>query len=353
MFRRTSAVALWSLALWTVPVVAQDSGAAPRVEIETVLSGLNNPCGVVIRPGSRAQRYGVYFSESGALRVVKFTSDKPGQSVPVITGFSPSTYGKGPVYSIGPLGLSFLDRKRLAVGGGGPGGEELVRVYELPEDGGPISAGQASQQVEHNSSDEASDSDASNFYALAGNDEALFVGFSNDEQKGWILKTRIRAGELRELQPFIPTKELTGVNAPVALTVNPTPRKGYLVAGQMGAIDRPRDSLLAFYNPYSGDMLLKVETGLFDITGLAYSPATGYLYAIDFASMAEEEGGLYRIDDDSQLGKPACKTVKIASLRKPTALAFGPDGALYVTAFGETDGTATDAGMLLKITGEL
>jgi hypothetical protein len=44
--------------------------------------------------------------------------------------------------------------------------------------------------------------------------------------------------------------------------------------------------------------------------------------------------------------------VKIASLDKPAAMAFGADGALYVAEFG-TGAEGAKAGRLLKITGDL
>jgi len=51
--------------------------------------------------------------------------------------------------------------------------------------------------------------------------------------------------------------------------------------------------------------------------------------APDFAWMKSDEGGLFRIDA-SQTG---VKTSKIASLDKPTALAFAPDGTLWGTTW--------------------
>ena len=100
---------------------------------------------------------------------------------------------------------------------------------------------------------------------------------------------------------------------------------------------------LAFYNPIDGKVELAMATDLHEFIGLAYSPITGSLYAADFA------GGIHRIDDASEPGHPACRTVKVADVSKPTALAFAPDGALYVVTFGSGD----DDGTLEVITGEL
>ena len=86
-----------------------------------------------------------------------------------------------------------------------------------------------------------------------------------------------------------------------------------------------------------------MATNLKQLVGLAYSPTSGSLYAADFA------GGIHRIDDASEPGRPACRTVKVADVSKPTALAFAPDGALYVVTFGSAD----DDGTLEVVTGNL
>jgi hypothetical protein len=343
----------WSAAFLAISCASVLAQEPPKVEVETVLSGLNNPCGVAVRPGT-VEKHDVYVSESGALRVIKMASDQPGKATEVITDFPKGTIKGAQEFTIGPLGLLFLNRKQLLVGGGGQSdGEEIVALYELQDDGNVLTADQMTQKTGPVVGSEKSKTGEGDFFALAGSGEAIFVSSHGDGEKGWILRARTRAGELGALEPFISTREVAGAIAPGGLTINPKPRKGYLVVGEMGATDEPGDGLLTFYSPYTGEMPLKLETDLLDCTGLAYSPKTGYLYAIDYARSHEEKGGLYRIDDDSQEGKPGCKTIKIASIDHPTALCFAADGTLYVTAFGKTDGTATDAGVLLRINGEL
>src|SRR5688572_14940337 len=105
----------------------------------------------------------------------------------------------------------------------------------------------------------------------------------------------------------------------------------------MGEINVPNDALLTFYNPKTGKMRLNLETGLYDITGLAYSPK-GHLYATDFAWMAAEEGGLFRLDAEGEGDQQTIKSVKIAGVQKPTALAFGKDGSLYITVITDEGG---------------
>ena len=117
------------------------------------------------------------------------------------------------------------------------------------------------------------------------------------------------------------------VDAPVAIALS---KQGDIVVGQFGEVNKPQDSLLTFYSAKTGKMLMNLETKLYDITGLAYSPKSGNLYATDFAWMKPDEGGLYRLDRNAS----GVKAVKIASLDKPTALAFASDGTLYITVIG-------------------
>ena len=60
---------------------------------------------------------------------------------------------------------------------------------------------------------------------------------------------------------------------------------------------------------------------------------------------------MFRLDVDDDAGHVVA--VKIASLDKPTALAFGADGSLYVTLIGTAaEGAKAKPGKLVKIVGE-
>ena len=152
------------------------------------------------------------------------------------------------------------------------------------------------------------------------------VATSNgDDTKGWLVKCKVekKDGKL-EIGPFeryIATKEATNVDAPVGITLS---AKGELVVGQMGEINVPKDGLLTFYNPKDGKMLMNLETGLYDITALAYgkkSPAQ--LYALDYAWMKGDEGGLFQLINKTEGGKTTVAAKKLAPLDKATAMAFG------------------------------
>ena len=294
------------------------------VKVETVLEALINPSGVAVQPETGV----VFVSDSGAGRVIRVVD---GKAEDVITDFPMDVYGEDPKYDIGPLGLLFLDKDTLVVGGGGnPDGEELVRVYAVPAAGTEaINAEEMKESVGPLKETEEIAGEG-NFYAVAANEAAIFVTCNGDDNKGWVSRAD-RNGKLDKLTRFIATKEAVDVDAPVGITISP---EGHVVVGQMGEITAPKDSLLSFYGASDGKLLLNLDTGLFDITSLVYSPKTGQLYALDFAWMAPEEGGLFRLDGEGTGKDQSCKAVKQASLDKPTAMAFGSDGTLYITAFG-------------------
>jgi DNA-binding beta-propeller fold protein YncE len=312
---------------------------AQSVKVEDVVGGLSNPCGVVVQPGTGH----VFVADSAAGRVGRIDG---GKIVNVITGSPKDVYGKGPFYDIGPLGLAFgADGKTLFVGDGGlKDGEEFVRAFTVPE------AGKPSLNFEKDATKIGPLAPAEgvlgegNLYALAVTPTALYVTCNGDDTKGWIAKADINGTKYGKLERYLPTKELVDVDAPVGITLN---KQGDLVVGQCGEVNKPKDSLLSFYSPKTGKLLMNQETGLYDITGLAYSPKTGLLYATDFAWMAPAEGGLFRLDASAA----GVKATKIVSLDKPTALAFAPDGTLYITLVGpkKDDENAPQQGKLVKI----
>jgi DNA-binding beta-propeller fold protein YncE len=315
---------------------------AQDIKVEQVVGGLSNPCGVAVQPGTGA----VFLTDSANGRVVRVDN---GKLVDVITGSPKDVYGKGPFYDIGPLGLIFMnDGKSLIVGDGGfKDGEECVRVYT-------VESGKPALNYEKDASQKIGPLPAAdgvlaegNLYGLALTSSALYVTSNGDDTKGWVLKADLNGTKLGKLERWLATKEMVDVDAPVGITIN---KQGDIVVGQFGEVNKPNDSLLTFYSAKTGKMLSNFETKLYDITGLAYSPKTGLLYATDFAWMKPDEGGLFRLDAaPTQSG--GVKVTKITSLDKPTALAFAPDGTLYITVIGPKGESenAPKQGKLLKI----
>jgi len=332
-----------SLSLAAVALLAA-AAHAQNVKVEEVVGGLSNPCGVAVQPGTGH----VFVSDSAAGRVARVVN---GKLEDVITGSPKDVYGKGPFYDIGPLGLAFTsDGKQLYVGDGGyKDGDEFIRLYRVPD------AGQPALNYEKDAAEKLGPLAAAdgvvgegNLYALALTPTALYVTCNGDDTKGWVARAEISGTKPGKLERWLPTKEMVEVDAPVGITIN---KQGDVVVGQCGEVNKPNDSLLTFYSAKTGKVLLNLETKLHDITGLAYSPKTGLLYATDFAWMKPDEGGLYRLDAEQTASGQTVKATKIASLDKPTALAFAPDGTLYITVVGpkKEDENAPKQGKLLKI----
>lgn len=318
--------------------------SAQDVKFETVLDGLDNPCGVAVHPKTGT----IYVSDSGAGKIIRIVKGKPEE---VVVGFKKDIYGKGPMYNIGPLGLAFWDENTLVVGGGDLiDGEDSIRFFTLPPEGSP--AVKVEDAVKALNLPATADLKAEgNFYALAVLPDGVVATSNGDDTKGWLVKCKVekKDGKL-EIGPFeryIATKEATNVDAPVGITLS---AKGELVVGQMGEINVPKDGLLTFYNPKDGKMLMNLETGLYDITALAYgkkSPAQ--LYALDYAWMKGDEGGLFQLINKTEGDKTNVTAKKLAGLDKATAMVFGADGSLYVTVIGTgKEGEAKKPGKLLK-----
>lgn len=318
------------------------SGAtlAQDVKFETVLDGLDNPCSVVVHPKTGT----VYVSDSGAGKVIRIVK---GKTEDVIVGFKTDVYGKGPMYNIGPLGLAFLGDDKIVVGGGDlVDGEEKLRFFNLPAEGSPPA--NVTDAIKEFSLPATAELKAEgNFYALAVLPDGVVATSNGDDTKGWLVKCKVAGKEIGPFERFIATKEATSVDAPVGIAVN---AKGDLAVGQMGEINVPKDGLLTFYNPKDGKMLLNLETGLYDITALAYGKKEpSQLYALDYAWMKSDEGGLFQLINKSEGGKTTVTAKKLASLDKATSMAFGKDGELYVTVIGTgKEGDAKKPGKLLK-----
>jgi hypothetical protein len=337
-------------AMIILTAVTSPAAEPPKVKVEPIVSGLDNPMGIAIRPGTNE----LFISESGAGQVIRIMADKPGKTTTVLTGVpvgaAPAPFG----FRVGPLGLAFLDRVTFAVGSGGKGpGQDVVGIYTLAGDKtlkfddarrklGPIRAGNDSQTGE------------GFFHGVAAIPIALFVTSRGDASAGWISRAFVLDGNanVADLKPLIKTKALTQVGGPMALAIS---KRGELVVGESGAFDKPHDSAVSFYNPKDkGKLLLTAPTGMSDLIGLGYSPRSGNLYALDLSWSDPKEAGLYRIDAARPDGRMAAKAIKITSLERPTAMTFAPDGTLYATVLGAAkDGSNEKTGQVVRITGDL
>lgn len=294
---------------------------------EIVTTGLNNPSGVAIQPNTGH----VFVADSGAGRIVRVVG---GKVEAVITDFPTEGYGTNPTYKIGPLGLLFLDEETLVVGGGGlPDGEDLLRVFKIPRVGEQaIKASKIFSKSLLAGDNEGKKPGEGNFYGLALGNAGIFVTCNGDDSKGWVsLATLSPDNRIKTFSRSIATKVATKVDAPVAITTSP---ERYLAVGQMGEVKNVKDSLLTFYSQ-AGTTLGVFETGLNDITGLAYGPRHGRLFALDFNWANPQRGGLYKLV--KMKSETACEAVLMSRLEKPTALVFTDGGDCYITLAGSTN----------------
>ena len=330
----------WKTLACTAFVALWSATAFSEAKITTVLDGLDNPSGVAIQPETGH----IFVSDSGAGRVIRIVD---GKAQDVIVGFKTDIYGKGPMYNIGPLGLLFLNKDTLLVGGGDLiDGEEQLRSFAVPAAGKePIKVDQATSSFKLPAVGELKGE--GNFYAFAATADAVFVTSNGDDTKGWVARATVKDGKLGSFERFIATKEAVEVDAPVGATISP---RGELVIGQMGEINVPHDGLVTFYNVKDGKKLMNLPTGLYDITALAYNPKGQQLLALDFAWMKTDEGGLFSLVSVKNDGKQGIQAKKIIALDKPTAMAFSSDGTLYATIFGTAkEGSNKKSGSLVKI----
>jgi glucose/arabinose dehydrogenase len=288
---------------------------------------LDNPSGVCVHPDTK-QVFAV--SHQGVFR---YLPDKRKIFLEV-DGFPTDEYGKGPVYQIGPLGCTLWGKDRLIVGDGSrKDGEELVRIYKI-EEAPPADKPRKEDAAEFTlgpiAPSDLSKMGEGNFYGPVVWNNALYVSSNGDDTKGWILKAALEGEKPGELTPSIATKEATEVDAPIGITVSPDGSN--LVVGQGGEVNVAGDSLLTTYDA-EGKLVKKYATGLNDIVGLAYSPKSSKLYVVDFSWVKPEDGGLFELVIEGEEAKPT----KVMALDRPTALAFDPDGALYITVFGGMD----------------
>ncbi|GIX04835.1 MAG: hypothetical protein KatS3mg114_0704 [Planctomycetaceae bacterium] len=325
---------------------------AQGVKSKIAVIHLDNPTGVAVNAAGNGHVFIV--SKQGVFRYVP---GSPAKIYLEVKGFGSDVYGKGPMYDIGPLGVTLWGNNRLIVSDGSrKDGEELVRIYKIgekpPEAGAIPNEDSAEFTLGPISPSDDSPMGEGNFYASVVWKEAIYITSNGDDTKGWVLRATMKDGKPEELKPWLATKPQVEVDAPIAITT--TPDGSELVIGQGGEVNVPGDSLLTFYDA-DGKLLRKFSTGLHDITGLAYSPKTGRLYATDFAWADPKQSGLFELTlDGDQLHARRIdvldKEGKPFHIDRPTALAFDKDGGLYITVFGlNMDTGDKPAGGLIRL----
>ncbi|MCZ6795608.1 MAG: hypothetical protein O7J95_18545, partial [Planctomycetota bacterium] len=326
--------------------VGCDSGekvAEEKVTAPSLAEGLDNPCGVAVQPETG------HVFVSTKERIIRVVPGNPPTVSDEITDFPTARYRPVP-FQFGPLGLAFLGKDILVVGDGSlPDGEDLVRFYKVGSKARPRGKALTVADMMYSSGPiprgEDSNSGEGNFYGIAVTRSTIFVTCNGDDTKGWISKIELGGGKPGPLTPFIKSKVETERDAPTGAVITPD---GELLVTQLGELTRSRNSLLTFYDPSTGTLKRKLETGLRDLIAVAYSPKTGKLYGLDFSYRLLDDGKLCRLVIDGD----EVRTEKILSLYGPTAMAFAPDGTLYVAIIDEAkEGDEKKPGKLLGIKG--
>jgi hypothetical protein len=323
---------------------AGDETASYRTEV--VVEGLDNPCGLALRPSSeRDVSQEILFVESGAGRVLGFAPEKQHDTREVVKGLVPDDVAplntRGGAWSLG-----FVTPTKLAVYGGMPGGGNRVGVFALPAEHVPVAADKFDHEVVI-AEDQAAESKPVLAAMAFGETAAYFT--NGAAEPGQVYRSGLAANRIESPQPLLNTAESHQSRWPTGLCLSPSAKMQYLVTAFAGEVGDERDSRVVFLIPNSGKIALDLMPGLLDMVGLGYSPS-GQLYAIDLAWQEAQGGGVYRLDDARYEGQPACRAVKIAEIARPTSLLFDPSGAIYVTAWGE--GNDSKSGAVVKITGE-
>jgi len=336
-FRQPARIAAFAPAFFMM-VAASIGYSQEKVDYQIVAENLQNPRSVAIQPETGH----LFIAESGALRVVRITKGEPEE---VVVGFQKDYTGKSPIYEIGPLSLFFLDRDTLLISDGGrESGMDHIRVVKVPEPGDPPVRLKADFNKKLRLQSDEQHGANGNFWAMAKLENHLLVTCGGDARNGWIARAPVRSNRPTELKRFFATARSVQTRGPHGITTTP---EGEIAIAQAGEVQDSDDSLLLFYGP-EGDFLDSFKTGLNDMYGIAYGPNQGRLYAVDFCNARPNEGGLYKLVGTRE----GCRSVRMATLPRPSSLVFAENGDLYVTTVGRfVEGAEVSNGMLLRFKG--
>lgn len=306
---------------------------AGEVVITKLVSGLGSPRSIAFRPESGAKPE-VFIADSSGGRVLRVALNRPEVAEEAITGFPQQKAANGKPETWGLRSLFFLDHNRLVVSGGDEK-QPFVRLYELPESSNALQFDDKKESIDvaTESRSEVESSGINAFHSIVrprANDhvsDMLLLAPSSTKPVTGLWKIALRANTLEDAVPLPFTKPGDEVKSVEAATIVKT---GYVVLAVAVVRDSVSNTALKFIDPSDGRSRLEVPTDLETIVGLACNPSTGDLYAAGVES-GGQSGGVYRLDDVGEAGKPRCRAKRLVALPNASALAFFNEGALYVT----------------------
>lgn len=314
----------------------QGGGVSARAEepkdepkLEVVAEGLVNPWGLAVQPRSGR----VFVANSGAGEILAV--EPKGQPQPVVTGFATELGGPDNAFRLGPVGLAFTSANLLLVSTLAPEATNPVRAYAMPKELRTVAWDSNAPAV-------ATTSGGRRVWRIAPSGSGAFAAVA-EPGAGWI--ERWPLGKQAKAERLVEPGPLGGGAGTWTLTTSP---QGELLVGLAGSVGEARDSRLVFCGARSGKALLSSALELRDLIDLAYSPKTGRLFAADFSASLPGEGGIFRLDAAGTEVQP----VRIVTLERPTALAFGEDGALFAAQLlGPADPAGKAPGRVVRILG--
>ncbi len=323
---------------WLIVLLANTCANLHAAQPEVVAGKLDHPMGVAVQPATGD----VFVSESGKGRIVRVVG---GAVETAVAGFTPGTFGDEPSYQVSPLGLGFLGNGMLLAGTGDrPAGQDELLVLPIGaagEKARDLSAAATRYLV--TSSDPAQS--GGNFTGICSTAKSVFAVCQDSGDKGWMARISVQAGQAISFERYLATSSATGVASPYALTTSP---RGDVIVSQIGKLRGGRDSHIAFFGAVNRQLLLDTTPGLYDVTGLAFG-ADGQLYATDLAWEQPDQGGLFQIVSVLADGKQSAEARRVATIERPTGLAAGKDGILYITSLGGgSAAVGSDTGTLWK-----
>jgi hypothetical protein len=270
-----------------------------------------------------------------------------GKPEDVVTGFPVGILSSSNGSTGGPLGLAFVNKNTLIVGGASGAAESgRLYVFNIGEPGSAaVEASQATQSLEI-AADETQPALGS-YYGICVTPAGVMVTTEGDGAQGWVAKASVTGNQLKDLARFVATVKDGNTSHPRALALSP---EGYLAIGNSGEDAETPDSVLAFYDQ-DGAFLDRFPLGLRDVVGMAYSSSRKRLFVVDRSVADPGEGGLFKIVA-SPNAESRCTAQLIQKLHLPTALVFDSQGNLYVAQASTAEAEAgVPSGSVIKIIG--